>query len=110
MLIGKGGMGQATSAVLKQHGAVYLDAVGGTGALSAAHVCNVQQVLRESFGMPEAIWVLAVVDFPLIVTLDAWGNNLHQQVADASADVLWQLINQRPENDENSDIKKVSRI
>ena len=34
----------------------------------------------EKFGSPEAIWELAVEDFPAVVTIDAHGNSLHEEI------------------------------
>jgi len=34
----------------------------------------------EKFGSPEAIWELAVVDFPAVVTIDSHGRSLHEEV------------------------------
>jgi fumarate hydratase, class I len=36
------------------------------------------------FGTPEAMWHLQLRDFPAIVTMDAHGNSLHQDVEAAS--------------------------
>ncbi|GAB7141195.1 hypothetical protein RsTz2092_11600 [Deferribacterales bacterium RsTz2092] len=80
-VIGKGGMGAKTSAGLQKTGAVYLHAVGGAGALIAECVKNVETVLMyEELGSPEAFWVIDVVDFPLVVTMDAHGASLHAEV------------------------------
>ena len=35
----------------------------------------------EEFGIPEAIWVIEVEDFPLVVTMDSHGGSLHEVVA-----------------------------
>jgi fumarate hydratase class I len=40
------------------------------------------------FGTPEAMWHLQVKDFPAIVTMDAHGNSLHQDVEQASGAIL----------------------
>jgi len=79
--IGKGGMGDKTSAALKQFGAVYLHAVGGAGSLLARCVKKVDEVrMLEEFGVPEAFWVLHVEDFPVVVTMDSEGGSLHRKV------------------------------
>ncbi|MGN0867636.1 MAG: FumA C-terminus/TtdB family hydratase beta subunit [Oligosphaeraceae bacterium] len=80
-LIGKGGMGAKTREVLARHGAVYLSAVGGAAQVLAASVVRVVSVsFLEEFGSPEAIWELEVKDFPAIVTMDARGNSLHEEI------------------------------
>jgi fumarate hydratase class I len=85
-VIGKGGMGEKTSAALKKCGAVYFHAVGGAGTLLAKRVKMVREVrMLEEFGVPEAFWVLEVQDFPVVVTMDSVGGSLHREVLEASA-------------------------
>jgi fumarate hydratase class I len=84
-IIGKGGMGDKTLAALKEHGAVYLHAIGGAGVLTAKCVKKVKEVLMlEELGSPEAFWVIEVEDFPLVVTMDSTGKSLHKDVLAAS--------------------------
>jgi fumarate hydratase class I len=84
-VIGKGGMGEKTSAGLKKSGAVYFHAVGGAGTLLARCVKKVREVrMLEEFGVPEAFWVLDVEDFPVVVTMDSVGGSLHREVLQAS--------------------------
>jgi len=84
-VIGKGGMGEKTSAGLKKCGAVYFHAVGGAGTLLARRVRKVREVrMLEEFGVPEAFWVLDVEDFPVVVTMDSAGGSLHREVLEAS--------------------------
>lgn len=92
-VIGKGGMGEKTSAALQRFGAVYLHAVGGAGALLAKCVKKVRDVLMlEEFGSPEAFWILEVEDFPAVVTMDAHGQSLHREVLKASEEKLRKLL------------------
>jgi fumarate hydratase subunit beta len=55
--------------------AVYLQAVGGAGALLSKKVLKSEVIAYESLG-PEAIHKLEVKDFPVIVTYDIYGGNL----------------------------------
>ena len=92
-VIGKGGMGDKTSAALVKFGAVYFHAVGGAGTLLAQCVTKVRDVLMlEEFGTPEAFWVLEVKDFPVVVTMDAAGGSLHREVLLASEEKYRKLI------------------
>jgi fumarate hydratase, class I len=84
-VIGKGGMGAKTLAALKEHGAVYLNAVGGAAQFYARSITRVDGVSLLEFGTPEAMWHLIVEDFPAIVTMDAHGNSLHKDIEQASA-------------------------
>ena len=87
-VMGKGGMGAKTLAALKEHGAVYLNAIGGAAQYYARCIEKVEGVDLLDFGLPEAMWRLRVREFPAIVTMDAHGHSLHADVQDASADVL----------------------
>jgi tartrate/fumarate subfamily iron-sulfur-dependent hydro-lyase beta chain len=84
-VIGKGGMGDKTVAACKEHGCVYLHAIGGAAQVLAECIQKVNQVhFMEEFGAPEAIWEFEVRDFPATVTIDAQGNSLHKDVLAAS--------------------------
>ncbi|MBO0726396.1 MAG: fumarate hydratase [Blastocatellia bacterium] len=90
-VIGKGGMGAKTLAAMKEHGAVYLNAIGGAAQYYAKCIDEVLDVKLLEFGIPEAMWRLRVTDFPAIVTMDAHGNSLHADVEKASAAALEKL-------------------
>ena len=79
-VIGKGGMGAKTLAALKEHGAVYLNAIGGAAQFYARTISGVDGVSLLEFGTPEAMWHLRVNEFPAIVTMDAHGNSLHKDI------------------------------
>jgi fumarate hydratase class I len=90
-VIGKGGMGKRTLDALKEEGAVYMNAIGGAAQYYARCIEEVLDVNLMEFGIPEAMWHLAVRDFPAIVTMDAHGNSLHADVEKASAVMLEKL-------------------
>jgi fumarate hydratase, class I len=90
-VIGKGGMGRRTLEAMQEAGAVYLNAIGGAAQVYARCVEDVLDVNLLEFGIPEAMWHLRVKDFPAIVTMDAHGNSLHQDVEQASALMLARL-------------------
>lgn len=84
-VIGKGGMGARTLAGLGEHGAAYLHAIGGAAQVLARAVKRVEGVfMLEEFGVPEALWLLEVERFPVVVTMDAHGGSLHEEVESAS--------------------------
>jgi len=88
-VIGKGGMGAKTLAALKDHGAVYLNAIGGAAQYYARTVKQVKDVhWLEQFGIPEAMWQLEVSRFMAIVTMDAHGNSLHDIVEEKTGEAL----------------------
>jgi fumarate hydratase subunit beta len=74
-MIGKGDRSQDfIDAMIKEKG-VYLQTVGGTGALLSRRVISSKLVAYPELGA-EAIYKLEVVDFPAIVTYDIYGGNL----------------------------------
>jgi len=84
-VIGKGGMEQKTLNACKELGAVYLSAVGGLATILAKSVKRVITVHKlEEFGVPEAMWVIEVERFPAVVTMDAHGRSIHDEVLAAS--------------------------
>ncbi len=91
-IIGKGGMGANTLAACQQGPAVYLHAIGGAGALIAQSVQRVKAVYKPEFGIPEAMWIITVKDFPAVVTMDAHGQSLHTQVAENSKRIFTGLL------------------
>jgi fumarate hydratase class I len=90
-VIGKGGMGAKTLAAMKEHGAVYLNAIGGAAQFYARAIKQVDGVSLLEFGTPEAMWHLTVDGFPAIVTMDAHGNSLHKDIEQDSGERLASL-------------------
>lgn len=83
-VIGKGGMGARTLEACRKFGAVYLHAVGGAAPYIAETVQRVLDVYKLDLGVPEALWVIEVKDFPAMVTMDAHGDNWHKIMRDKS--------------------------
>ena len=93
LIIGKGGMDAKTLAAMKKHGCVYIQAVGGGGAIYADAVKTVAGVsLLEEFGAAEAVWHLDVVDFRGVVAMDAHGHSLFDKVRTESERTLGNLV------------------
>jgi fumarate hydratase subunit beta len=90
--IGKGGMGAKTLQACAEVPAVYFHAIGGAASLIAESVKQVLGVYKLDFGVPEAIWVIEVNEFPAVVTMDAHGNSLHETVRNQSKQVLERLL------------------
>ena len=91
-VIGKGGMGEKTLKGCQEIPAVYLHAIGGAATLIAESVEEVLDVYKLDFGVPEAIWVLKVKDFPVVVTMDSHGESIHNEIQERSKKVLDSLI------------------
>lgn len=90
-VIGKGGMGPKTLKALQEHGAVYLNAIGGAAQYYAQCLKKVKGVDFMEFGIPEAMWHLQTEGFAAIVTMDSHGNSLHADVEKDSLEKLAQF-------------------
>ncbi len=91
-VIGKGGMGPKTLTACQEVPCVYLHAIGGAASLIAQTVTRVLGVYKLDFGVPEAMWVTEVKDFPVVVTMDSHGGSLHATVEAHSKAVLQELL------------------
>jgi fumarate hydratase class I len=91
-VIGKGGMGPKTLQACRDQGCVYLHAIGGAAQIYARCVEKVPNVYLKQFGSPEAVWEMQVKDFPAVVTMDAHGRSLHQEVTDRSKGRLQEVL------------------
>ena len=76
-MIGKGKRGPEVIDAMKKHGAVYFGAIGGCGALLSNCIKKSEIIAYEDLGA-EAIRRLEVEDFPVVVIIDAEGNNLYE--------------------------------
>jgi fumarate hydratase subunit beta len=77
-MIGKGNRSQAVIEAMKRFKAVYFGATGGAGALIARRIKKAEILAYPDLG-PEAIRMLEVEDFPVIVINDTRGNDLYQE-------------------------------
>ena len=91
-VIGKGGMGTKTLAACQEVPGVYFHAVGGAASLIAQSVERVLGVYKYEFGVPEAMWVIQVKDFPAVVTMDSHGKSLHAEIDRSSKETLQGLL------------------
>ncbi|MFA5315891.1 MAG: Fe-S-containing hydro-lyase [Dehalococcoidales bacterium] len=76
-MIGKGKRSEAVKEAIKQYRAVYLGAIGGTGALLSQSIRHAEIVAYPELGA-EAILRLEVKDFPVIVINDIYGGDLYE--------------------------------
>ena len=86
-MIGKGMRQPAVVEAMRQHGAIYLGATGGAGALLAERIRSAEVIAYEDLGA-EAIRRLVVEDFPVVVLIDSQGNNLYETGPAAWAEPL----------------------
>ena len=76
-MIGKGKRSPEVIESIKKNGAVYFAAVGGAGALLSKCIKEAEVIAYGDLGT-EAIRKLEVKDIPVIVVVDAEGNNLYE--------------------------------
>jgi fumarate hydratase subunit beta len=79
-MIGKGRRSQAVVEAIKKYRAVYLLAYAGCGALISGYVRKMELIAYKELG-PEAIYKLEVRDLPLIVGIDALGNDIYKKAS-----------------------------
>lgn len=77
-MIGKGKRSPEVIEAMQKSGAVYFGATGGAAALLARSVRKVRLLAYEDLG-PEAVRVLEVENFPVVVVIDSRGNDLYEQ-------------------------------
>lgn len=77
-MIGKGKRNDAVKQAMMEHGCVYFGAIGGCGALLAKCIQKAEVVAYPDLGA-EAVHRLEIKDFPVVVVMDSFGNNLYEQ-------------------------------
>ena len=91
-VIGKGGMGAKTLMGCQEVPFVYFHAIGGAASFLAQTVTRVHDVYKMEFGVPEAMWVIEVKNFPVVVTMDSHGGSQHAVIDEHSKKVLDELL------------------
>jgi L(+)-tartrate dehydratase beta subunit len=86
IVIGKGGLGEASRAAFKELGGIYLAIIGGTAALETTWVEAIEDVDFDDLN-PESLWRFRIKGFgPLLVAMDAQGGSLYDAVTATAAD------------------------
>lgn len=81
LVIGKGGLMEASQAAFRELGGAYLAIVGGAAALETTWIEAIEDVDLDDVN-PESLWKFRVRGFgPLLVGMDAHGGNLFREVA-----------------------------
>ncbi len=78
LVIGKGEMSDGTRKQFLQHGAVYLAATGGAGALASTKIVTRKIVAWEHLG-PEAVSILELEELPVFVAWDLHGGSIYNR-------------------------------
>jgi L(+)-tartrate dehydratase beta subunit len=99
IVIGKGGLAQASSAAFVTHGGVYLAIVGGTAALETTWIEQIEDVDLDDLN-PESLWRFRIREFgPLLVAMDSHGGSVYtavQQHTNAQRDKVLASLGIRP--------------
>jgi fumarate hydratase class I len=85
-------MGPRTLKGCQETPAAYFHAIGGAASFIAQQVTRVLGVHKLEFGVPEAMWVIEVKDFPAVVTMDAHGGSQHSVISASSKRALDDLL------------------
>ena len=82
LIVGKGGLREASAAAFAELGGAYLAIVGGTAALETTWVEQIEDVDMDDLN-PESLWQFRIRDFgPLLVAMDSHGGSLYSVVRD----------------------------
>jgi L(+)-tartrate dehydratase beta subunit len=82
LIIGKGGLREASAAAFAEIGGAYLAIVGGTAALETTWIEQIEDVDLDDLN-PESLWRFRIRDFgPLLVAMDSQGGSLYSVVRD----------------------------
>jgi len=84
LVIGKGGLREASAAAFAELGGAYLAIIGGTAALETTWVEAIEDVDLDDLN-PESLWKFRVKGFgPLLVAMDSRGGSLYSRVGEAA--------------------------
>lgn len=78
LTIGKGDRSEAVYDALREHGAAYLCAIGGAGALCASHIESVEVIAYPELGC-ESVKRFRFKDMPLFVGIDSRGGSIFRK-------------------------------
>ena len=80
LVIGKGGMKGETERACREFGALHCVFPAGCAVIAAIKMQCIEGYYWDELGMPETLWDCRVKELgPLIVSIDAKGNNLFEQ-------------------------------
>ncbi len=76
--IGKGYRSRPAVEAMRRHGAIYLAAIGGLGAIIGKTIRKSEAIVYHDLGT-EAVWRFEVEGFPAVVVYDLHGGDLYAQ-------------------------------
>ena len=84
LIVGKGGLREASQAAFKELGGAYLAIIGGTAALETTWIERIVDVDLDDLN-PESLWHFKIKGFgPLLVAMDSHGASLYDTVRDTA--------------------------
>jgi L(+)-tartrate dehydratase beta subunit len=84
LIVGKGGLREASSQAFRDLGGAYLAIVGGTAALETTWIESIEDVDMDDLN-PESLWKFRIKGFgPLLVAMDSHGGSLYDAVRDTA--------------------------
>ena len=84
LVIGKGGLREASAKAFAELGGAYLALIGGTAALETTWIESIEDVDLDDLN-PESLWKFRVNGFgPLLVAMDSHGGSLYAKINDAA--------------------------
>ncbi|WP_291011987.1 fumarate hydratase C-terminal domain-containing protein [Hydrogenophaga sp.] len=84
LIVGKGGLREASAQAFQDLGGAYLAIIGGTAALETTWVEAIEDVDLDDLN-PESLWKFRIRNFgPLLVAMDSHGGSLYDRVRDAA--------------------------
>lgn len=81
--LGKGSRSMVVRKAMQEHGAIYLAAFGGAGALLSQCIKFVELIAFADAG-PEAMFLFEVENFPAVVINDVSGRDFYEEIAAGS--------------------------
>ena len=92
LIIGKGGLREASAAAFADIGGAYLAIVGGTAALETTWIEQIEDVDLDDLN-PESLWKFRIRNFgPLLVAMDSHGHSLYSVVRDDAQSRRMQVL------------------
>jgi L(+)-tartrate dehydratase beta subunit len=86
LIIGKGGLREASQAAFAELGGAYLAIIGGTAALETTWIERIVDVDLDDLN-PESLWHFQVKGFgPLLVAMDSHGGSIYDKVRATAQD------------------------
>jgi L(+)-tartrate dehydratase beta subunit len=86
IVIGKGGLGEASKSAFRDLGGCYLAVIGGAAALETTWIEAIEDVDLDDLN-PESLWRFRIKGFgPLLVAMDSHGGSLYDGVRKTASD------------------------